>query len=184
MPQGTFVPSHCSSFFPPNKGHYFILEYISYNNWLFSSNIFSQQGPQQVYCVRSLSPRFTLLSCATTLCSDSSLFFVTEKRFNLETFAMLGYIWSCERCGRIKKQRRPKKAGLARHLKLLESFWEHHGEKGASERDGGIKSYYLSVEFLTLFYAFVLWNMEGLVVLLLLFWSSELNTGSFCWQTL
>lgn len=44
-----------------------------------------------------------------------------------------------------------EKEKLRRHLKLLESFLEHHGEKGASERDGGIKSNYLNVEFLTLF---------------------------------
>lgn len=41
---GDFCTLTLLKFFPPNKGHYFILEYISYNNWLFSSNIFSQQG--------------------------------------------------------------------------------------------------------------------------------------------
>lgn len=39
-------------------------------------------------------------------------------------------------------------------------FWEHHGEKGASERDGGIKSNYFNVEFLTLFMclSFEIWT--------------------------
>jgi len=40
---GDFCTLTLLKFFLPNKGHDFIFEYISYNNWLFSSNIFSQQ---------------------------------------------------------------------------------------------------------------------------------------------
>lgn len=108
--RGTFVPSHCSSFFPLKQRALFYtwIHFIQQLAVSSSSNIFSQQGP---LCAH----RFKPLSCATTGFLFLLFLCVTENVFiwKLSTCSM--YIWSC---GRIKRE--PK---LTRHLKLLESFW-------------------------------------------------------------
>lgn len=169
MPQGTFVPSHCSSFSPQTKGIILYLNTFHTTIGCFLQTYFhSKVNNRFIVCAPH---RFKPLSCAKTLCSD--VFYSHWERFNLETFIVFGYIWSCERRGRIKKkkekkkQRRSRKERLTRHLKRFGEFSEHHGEKSASERGQGHKIQLLDCAVLTLFYVFVLWNMEPLCVLLL-----------------
>lgn len=83
--RGTFVPSHCSSFFPPKQRALFYtwIHFIQQLAVSSSSNIFSQQGPQQVYCVRTDSNRshaqqqffylFSFLSLCVCVCVSESV---------------------------------------------------------------------------------------------------------------
>lgn len=149
MPQGTFVPSHCSSFSPQTKGIILYLNTFHTTIGCFLQTYFhSKVNNRFIVC----APRwFKPLLCAKAVCSDSFfflfLFFFHWERFNLETFTVLGYIWSCERCRRIKSSGDRGGKRLTRLQKRFGEFLEHHGEKSASERDGGIKSNYLTVQF-------------------------------------
>lgn len=129
MPQGTFVPSHCSSFFPQTKGIILYLNTFHTTIGCFLQTYFHSKVNNR-FIVCAPSHRFTLLSCAKTVCPDS---FFHWGRFNLESFTKPGYIWSCGQCQRIKKkQRRLWKEKLTRHLRHLESFrapWRERRER-------------------------------------------------------
>lgn len=97
MPQGTFVPSHCSSFYPQTKGIILYLNTFHTTIGCFLQTYFhSKVNNRFIVCAPHW---FKLLSYAPKQLAP--ILFHWE-RFNLETFTVLGYIWSCERCRRIK----------------------------------------------------------------------------------
>lgn len=163
MPQGTFVPSHCSSFSPQTKGIILYLNTFHTTIGCFLQTYFhSKVNNRFIVCAPH---RFKLLSCAKTVCSDSFFFsfffFVHWERFNLETFTVLGYIWSCERRRRIKKkkQRRLRKKGSQDIWSVWRVFRAPWREK--RERAGrGHKIQLLGCAVLTLFMclSFEIWR--------------------------
>lgn len=181
MPQGTFVPSHCWSFSPKQRALFYTWIHFIQQLAVFFKHIFTARLTTDLLCALLLTD--SKCSHAPKQFDPAPFFFFQWERFNLETFTVLGYIWSCERCRRIKsggdRERKAHKTSEA-----FGEFLEHHGEKGASVRDGGIKSNYLSVEFLTLFFMClsfeILWDLCAVAFVK----ETELNTGSFCCQTL
>lgn len=156
MPQGTFVPSHCSSFSPQTKGIILYLNTFHTTIGCFLQTYFHSKVNNR-FIVCAPSHRFKLLSCAKTVCSDS---FFHWERFNLESFTVLGYIWSCEQCRRIKKQRRLWKKGSQDIWSVWRVFRAPWREK--RERAGrGHKIQLLDCAVFNTFYVFLLWNMEG-----------------------
>lgn len=109
------------------------------------------------FIVCAPSHGFRLLSCVTTVCSVCDW-----ECFNLETFSMLGYIWSCERCRRIKSGRDWRKQSshdIWGFWRVLRAPWRERREWEGR----GHKIQLLECGVFNTFYVFVLWNMDGLV---------------------
>lgn len=155
MPQGTFVPSHCSSFSPKQRALFYTWIHFIQQLAVFFKHIFTARLTTGLLCAllpdshhshaptHKFAPVFVLFFFV--------LFFFSRERFNLQSFIGLGFIWSCERCGRIKKQHR------TREEKGSQDFWRAWRVFGAPwrekrERAGrGQKIQLLDCAVLTLF---------------------------------
>lgn len=158
MPQGTFVPSHCSSFYPQTKGIILYLNTFHTTIGCFLQTYFhSKVNNRFIVCAPH---RLKLLSCANTVCSDS--FFCHWERFNLETFTVLWIYLILWAMSKNKKQRRLRKKSSQDIWSVWRVFRAPWREK--RERAGrGHKIQLLHCAVFNTFYVFVLWNMEGLV---------------------
>lgn len=160
MPQGTFVPSHCSSFSPQTKGIILYLNTFHTTIGCFLQTYFHSKVHNR-FIVCAASHGFRLLSCVTIVCSDSFLCCDWEC-FNLETFSILGYIWSCEWCRRIKSGkdwRKQSSHDIWGFWRVLRAPWRERREWEGR----GHKIQLLQCGVFNTFYVFVLWNMDGLV---------------------
>lgn len=145
MPQGTFVPSHCSSFSPKQRALFYTWIHFIQQLAVFFKHIFTARLTTGLLC--ALLPDSHRSHAPTQFCSGFFLNLFFRERFNLQTFIGPGFIWSCERCRGIKKQHRTRREKAHKTSEGPGEFLEHHGEKSASERDGGRKSNYLTVPF-------------------------------------
>lgn len=103
------------------------------------------------------------------------LFF--RERFNLESFIGLGFIWSCERCRRIKSSIERGGKRLTRLLKGLESFWSTMERKARASGTGAENPITWLCSFNTFYASFFLKCSQTLARFLFFF--NTLNTGIF-----
>lgn len=130
MPQGTFVPSHCSSFSPQTKGIILYLNTFHTTIGCFLQTYFHSKVNNR-FIVCALSHRFTLLSCAKTVCSDSFSFtenvLISKPSPCVDIFDPVSVVEEYK-AAEIEKEK------LTRHLTRLESFQSTMERKAQASR--------------------------------------------------
>lgn len=155
MPQGTFVPSHCSSFSPKQRALFYTWIHFIQQLAVFFKHIFTARLTTGLLCALLA----TLMRQHSLLRLFLILFF--RERCNLETFIGLGFIWSCERCRRIKSSIERGGKRLTRLLKGLESFWSTMERKARTSGTGAENPITWLCSFNT-FYVSFFWNIRRL----------------------
>lgn len=159
MPQGTFVPSHCSSFSPKQRALFYTWIHFIQQLAVFFKHIFTARLTTGLLC--ALLPDSHHSHAPTQFAPDFFLILFFRERFNLESFIGLGFIWSCERCRRIKSSIERGGKRLTRLLKGLESFWSTMERKARASGTGAENPITWLCSFNT-FYVSFFWNIHRL----------------------
>lgn len=158
--RGLLYP-HIAQVFPPKQRALFYT-WIHFIQQLavFFKHIFTARSTTGLLCALPLTDS----GCSHASRQSAPILFLCcdWECFNLETFSILGYIWSCEWCRRIKSGkdwRKQSSHDIWGFWRVLRAPWRERREWEGR----GHKIQLLQCGVFNTFYVFVLWNMDGLV---------------------